>query len=98
MTQSQLIKMYTSYNNNNINPKPCIYNCNTRIYWNTSENTYFEVFTKKKHICPNRVNNKPVTSAVVGTAATNTSIKPTYYSKKPRPRNQNQRCPTHLSC
>ena len=38
---------------------------------------------RKNTLCPNRVNNKPVTSAVVGTTATNTSTKPTYYSKKP---------------
>ena len=42
-----------SSQNNIINPKSCIYNCNTQIYWNTLENTYFEVFTKKKHVCPN---------------------------------------------
>ena len=35
--------------NNIINPKTCIYNCNTRIYWNTSENANLEGFTKKKH-------------------------------------------------
>jgi hypothetical protein len=59
-----------------INPKPCIYNCNTRIYWNVSENAYFEVFTKKKHVCPNRSNNTT-------TAATTSNTKPTYYNKKP---------------
>ena len=58
---------------NNIYPKPCAYNCNTQIYWNTLENTYFEVFTKKKHICPNRV-NKPTTTTV--------PTKPNYYNKK----------------
>ena len=47
----------TTSNNNGINPKPCVYNCSTRIYWNTQENSYFEVFTKKKHICPNRSSN-----------------------------------------
>ena len=52
-----------------INPKPCIYNCNTRIYWNNEENAYFEVFAKKKHVFPNRV------------AKTATS-KPQYYNKK----------------
>ena len=50
------------------------------------------MFTKKKHICPNRVhNNKPIITTsnnVTGTAATTTratttSTKPTYYSKKP---------------
>ena len=65
----------TSNQNNNIYPKPCVYNCNTQIYWNTLENTYFEVFTKKKHFCHNRVNKPPVTNT--------TSNKPTYYNKKP---------------
>ena len=40
--------------NTNIISKPCVYNCGTRIYWNTSENAYFEVFSKKKHMCPYR--------------------------------------------
>jgi len=39
--------------NNIINPKTCIYNCNTRIYWNNEENAYFEVSPTKKHVCPN---------------------------------------------
>src|SRR5215204_2688061 len=70
----------------NINPKPCAYGCGIQIYWNTATSEYWEVLTKKKHICPNRVNNKPAiannnTSAVVGTTTSNT--KPTYYSKKP---------------
>jgi hypothetical protein len=73
--------MNTSQNqNNNINPKSCVYNCNTQIYWNTSVNEYWEVFTQKKHICPNRINNK-LTTTTNTTAATVT--KPTYYSKKP---------------
>ena len=38
---------------NNIYPKPCVYNCNTQIYWNVAKNEYWEVFTKKKHVCPN---------------------------------------------
>ena len=70
----------TSNQHNNIYPKSCIYNCGVQIFWNTATSEYWEVFTKKKHICPNRVNNKPITSAVVGSA---TSTKPTYYSKKP---------------
>jgi hypothetical protein len=44
----------TTSNNNNIYPKSCVYNCNTQIYWNVATNEYWEVFTKKKHICPNR--------------------------------------------
>jgi hypothetical protein len=44
----------TSNQNQNIYPKSCTYGCNTQIYWNTATNEYWEVFTKKKHICPNR--------------------------------------------
>lgn len=37
----------------NIVPIACKYGCNTRIYWDSSQNAYFEVFTQKKHDCPN---------------------------------------------
>jgi hypothetical protein len=80
-------------NQNNIIPKDCSYGCSTRIYWNTSENAYFEVFSKKKHICPNRV-NKSVTNTPTNGATT----KPHIIAKNPGPRNQNQRCPTPSSC
>ena len=73
----------SSQNQNNIIPKDCSYGCNTRIYWNTAENSYFEVFTKQKHICKNRSNN-------------NNNNKPTYYnnksfysSKQPKPKMSN---------
>src|SRR5215210_8932021 len=77
--------MEMSYSQNNINPKDCVYGCNTKIYWNTAENSYFEVFTKKKHICPNRSSNKPTTTTTTNTttAAATTVTKPTYYNKKP---------------
>ena len=42
---------------NNIYPKSVAMDgCGLQIYWNTSENTYQGVFSQKKHICPNRVN------------------------------------------
>ena len=67
----------------NINPKPCNYGCNTRIYWDVNQNVYFEVFSQKRHICPNipHNSNKPIipTTASITTSHT----KPTYYSKKP---------------
>lgn len=53
----------SSPNATNINPKDCVYACNTKIYWNALASEYWEVSTKKKHICPNRSrnnNNKPV--------------------------------------
>src|SRR5688572_24572720 len=68
-----------SSTNQNINPKPCVYNCNTRIYWNTSENAYFEVFAKKKHICPIRTSNGK--SVIQSTTTNNTVAKPNYYNK-----------------
>ncbi len=56
----------SSSNVTNINPKDCVYGCNTRIYWNTLISEYWEVFTKKKHICPNRSsnNNKSVATQI----------------------------------
>ena len=35
---------------NNINSKPCAYGCGIQIYWNSSVNEYWEVFTKKKYM------------------------------------------------
>ena len=63
---------------NNIIPKDCSYGCNTRIYWNTAENAYFEVFTKQKHICKNRSNNNNT-----NTTTNNTNRTSSFYSKKP---------------
>ena len=51
----------SSINNNNqneINPRSCVYGCGIQIYWNTSVNEYWKVYTKKKHICPNYLYNK----------------------------------------
>ena len=59
---------------NNISTKICVYGCGLNLYWNTAENAYFEVFTKKRHSCPNR-STKSVTQT--------TNTKPTYYNKKP---------------
>ena len=42
-----------------INPKNCSYGYKTSIYWNTLENTYFEVLSGNRHQCPNK-SNKPV--------------------------------------
>jgi len=69
----------SAINQNIINPRPCNYGCNFQIYWNGSVNEYWEVFTQKKHICPNRSSNKPTTTT---TAATTANNRPTYYNKK----------------
>ncbi len=60
----------------NINPKDCVYGCNTRIYWNTTVSEYWEVFTKKKHICANRSSNN--NKAVAAPTNNNTTPKPTH--------------------
>jgi hypothetical protein len=76
-------------NNNTINPKPCNYGCNTRIYWDTSENAYLEVFTKKRHSCPNRSSNGKSNNV---TQSTTIATKPNYYnkfSKQPKPKMSN---------
>jgi hypothetical protein len=80
-----------SSTNTIINPKPCNYGCNTRIYWDTSENAYFEVFTKKRHYCPNRTKS---TNNTTTTATTTTTVaKPNYYynkfAKQPKPKMSN---------
>ena len=66
-----------------INPKPCNYGCNTRIYWDVNQNVYFEVFSQKRHICPNipHNNNKPIIPTTASTTISNPKL--TYYSKKP---------------
>jgi hypothetical protein len=73
---------------NTINPKPCNYGCNTKIYWNIVENAYFEVFSGNRHQCPNRNrhqqqqgNNKSNTVTQT-TTTSNTATKPNYYLKK----------------
>jgi hypothetical protein len=81
----------TSNQNQNIYPKSCVYNCNTQIYWNTSTSEYWEVFTKKKHICPNRQQqsqSKPSNT----TTNSATTTRPNYYnrfSKQPKPKMSN---------
>jgi len=76
-----------SSNIQNIITRDCSYGCNIKIYWNTSENGYFEVFSKKKHICPNRSNNNNVSKSSTYVS------KPNYYynkfSKQSKPKMSN---------
>ena len=74
------------------NPKPCDYNCETRIYWNNQENEYFEALSGNRHQCTNRkqqqqqsnYNNK---KATYSSSQQTTSIvnKPSYYSTNNKP-------------
>ncbi len=78
-----------SSTNTIINPKACGYGCGTRIYWDTSESAYLEVFTKKRHSCPNR--SKSVTPNT-NNMVTTTTAKPNYYNKfakQPKPKMSN---------
>lgn len=45
---------------------------------NNKENAYFEVFSKKKHVCPTRSNKTTITN----TNTNNTSINSPFYYKK----------------
>jgi hypothetical protein len=67
----------SSPNATNINPKDCVYGCNTRIYWNTLISEYWEVLTKKKHICPNRSSNN---KSIIVSTNNKTVSKPTQYN------------------
>ena len=77
-----------------INPKPCNYGCNTRIYWNTSENAYFEVFSGNRHQCPNRYSST-IKKSYSTTSPAVTPNKSKYYSnynifqKLPKPKMAN---------
>ena len=39
-----------SNNNQNINPRPCVYNCGIQIYWNSLVNAFLEVLLRKTHL------------------------------------------------
>ncbi len=62
-----------------INSINCVYGCNTRIYWNKSISEYWELLTKKKHICPKRSNNKSIST--LPDNDTTRTIKSTNYNK-----------------
>jgi hypothetical protein len=73
----------------NIIPKDCSYGCNTRIYWNTAISEHWEVFSKEKHVCPNRSNNN---NNVSNSKTYRSTTKPNYYNKfakQPKPKMSN---------
>jgi hypothetical protein len=81
-------------NNQNINPRHCVYGCGIQIYWNASVNEYWEVFTKKRHICPNIVSNKNKTSITPPSNAPkpyyyNSTKKASFSSANPKPKMSN---------
>jgi hypothetical protein len=59
-----------------IKPKSCTYGCGVEIYWNTQEDTYFELHSGNKHVCPNLTIKKSSTITQPPTYAT----KPKYYN------------------
>ena len=61
-----------------LKPKNCTYGCGVEIYWNTEENAYFELHSRKKHIYPNR-----------GTYNKKSTIMPPTYATKPKYYNNN---------
>jgi hypothetical protein len=66
----------------NVNPKDCVYGCNTKIYWNAIVSEYWEISTNKKHVCPNRSgnNHKLGPAAAAAPVNNNTTPKPTHYN------------------
>jgi hypothetical protein len=83
--------MASKNNNQNIKPRPCVYGCGIQIYWNDSVNEYWEVFTKKKHICPNRGNKSSGTTTTTitkdrGMTPPPTAQKPRYFNLSARKR------------
>ena len=76
---------------NNISTKLCIYGCGQNLYFNTAVNEYWELFNRKKHLCPNRQQqqqSKPIGS----TSTTTTTTRPNYYNKftkQPKPKMSN---------
>jgi hypothetical protein len=65
----------------NVNPKDCVYGCNTKIYWNTIVSEYWEISTNKKHVCPNRSrNNNKLAPTTASPVNNNTTPKPTHYN------------------
>jgi hypothetical protein len=84
----------TNNNNQNINPRPCVYGCGIQIYWNNLVNEYWEVLTKKRHICPNIVSNKNKTSIIPPSNAPkpyyyNSTKKASFSSANPKPKMSN---------
>lgn len=77
-----------SYTTHNINPKPCAYDCSIQIYWTTSANKYWNIFTKKKHICPNRrqKSSGTTTTTADGIIPPSTAQKPRYYNPSAKKR------------
>ena len=73
-------------NQNNIYPKDCSYGCGIRIYWNTAENTFFELLSQKKHICPNSIkkSNSNSSSTNVANSYNNYTRKPWNTVNKPK--------------
>jgi hypothetical protein len=39
-----------------VKTKDCTYGCGKKIYWNVLQNSYYELNTQQKHICPNMRN------------------------------------------
>ena len=74
---------------NTINSKPCNYGCGTKIYWNKLENAYFEVFAKKKHVCPNRSNSSVVPSTNAYKSIYYNNKKSFSSTKEPKPKMSN---------
>jgi hypothetical protein len=69
-----------SFTNNTIKPKLCKYGCNVEIYWNIEKSDYWELNTKKKHICPSRVKRYPLKPIFQPASSPNSTKSISYYN------------------
>ena len=68
-----------SFTDNTIKPKLCTYGCNIEIYWNTEKSDYWELNTRKKHICPSRVKKYPLKPMSQSVSSSNSTKSISYY-------------------
>jgi hypothetical protein len=68
-----------SFDDNTIKPKLCTYGCNVEIYWNIEKNDYWELNTKKKHVCPTRVKKYPLKPMFQSVSSSNSTKSISYY-------------------
>ena len=61
-----------------IRPKICTYGCGVEIYWNNEENSYHELHSRKKHICPNLLQYNNDSKILLPT----TAAKPSYINNE----------------
>ena len=77
------LKRLREMSNQNIYPKPCVYNCNTQIYWNTFKMNIGKFLPNKDiYVLIESTNHQVTGNNNTSTTSVSIYIKPKYYSKK----------------